>query len=286
MTKLFKRITSLAMAAVMAASATAVTSVTASAKETVKSYNFTVWANGKNIKSKTDGTTFYKTAEKEVTGTYSGGKWTVMVTDSTITDVADFLALFNSSEVDKETVYSSKLNEKGKKMQRSAKEYATAKIKEGKITVTAGKKAGEFNVWLYEVKAKNIVNDSDSDIVPAVYSGVTKMAASSINLTATSDNSLKKVSDKPTLEVTAGETIKFYICDKKADVTEASFKVLIDGKEATEAQYKNGLISVDTTTKGKVKITVTCVESSKKANFTVKVNAKTETSESSSSKKD
>lgn len=284
MTKLFKRITSLAMATVMAASATAVTSVTASAKNDVKEYDFTVWANGKNIKSKTDGTTFYKTAEKEVTGMYSGGKWTVMVTDSTIEDVSDFLALFNSSEVDKKTVYSSKLNDKGKTMQKSAKELATAKLKEGKITVTAGKKAGAFNVWLYEVKAKNIVNDSDNDVVPTVYSGVTKMAASSINLTATADNSLKKVTEKPTLEVTAGDTIKFYICDKKADVTDASFKVLIDGKEATEDQYKNGLISVETTAAGKVKITVTCVESSKKANFTVKVKAKAETTTTTKSK--
>lgn len=314
MTKLFKRITAAAMAVVMAASATVVASADGDEVQTTKYVyknasnfddgSFIVWANGKDIKakkSKSEQDEYFKTDVENVVENYSGGKWTVMVTpykdESTNTayDVENFLKLFTSSTTgegeNKVTVYSSKLTSEGKAVQKAGKQLATAKIKEGKITVTAGKTAGKFQVWIYEVKAKQIVysNVSDGQVDPFCIGGETKMAATAIALTTTNpvaDGVAKKITKSKLADIKVGEERTYYIADTKNDtVTDLVYNVTVDGKEVKLGADNS--FTVKPTATGKLKITVTCEESGKKASFSAKVvaAAKTDTTNTDTAKK-
>lgn len=295
MTKLFKRITSLAMAAVMAASA----AITANAADAYENANnttdtaFTVWANGKDVKAKkaTDQKDhYYKTDFIDYEGAYTGGKWTVVVTTTETTDV---LKLFNTTkDSGGNDVYSSKMTDAGKTEVKEAKEIASAKIKEGRITVTAGKKAGEFKVWLYEVKAKKIVNTTT--VKPVSFSGETFVAANSLSLSASKvaedgDTGLLKAAAKSKLaDIKSGEKVTYYIADAKNNITPScayTATVTINGTKQ-EVTVSDNEISFTPSAEGKAKITVTCEESGKKGTFSVKVVKPDEKTASSSSEKD
>ncbi len=117
----------------------------------------TVWVNGKDVKARkgsTDPSYFYKTETYQATGMYAGGKWAVQVTPAQI----------DGKDVDLAT-FLSKFDEKGKfdkDLAKAAKDLASAKIKDGKVTVTAGKKAGEIRVWVYEINSKKVAVDATS----------------------------------------------------------------------------------------------------------------------------
>ncbi len=301
MTKLFKRITAFAMATVMASSAAVVASAdegkqneskyTYKNAAVVDDESFVVWANGKDIKAKkslSGEDAYFKTDVENVTGQYSGGKWTVMVTPfysdkegKTEYTVEAFLKLFTTStegeDKEKVTVYTSKLTNDGKTVQKAGKALATAKIKEGKVTVTAGKEAGKFKVWIYEVKAKKVVNAGD--IKPVDIDGETKYAPTAIVLTTknpVTETKVAKTAKEKLEEIEAGKKQTYYIADSKADTTtEPVYKVTVDGKEA---KVTNNAFDVTPSAAGKVKIVVTCEESGKKASFTVKVKAAEATS--------
>lgn len=107
-----------------------------------------VWVNGKDVKdnkkTEADETKLYKTYKYEVTGMYSGGKWMVCVTDPAKTaDEAALIADLNTNK-----------GKLGKEAAAAGKLLATAKIKDGVVTVTAGKAKTDAvaNVWVYEVK--------------------------------------------------------------------------------------------------------------------------------------
>lgn len=134
--------------------------------------DFSVWANGRDIKDdkKTpyiDETARYKTGELQHIAMSTGGKWNVVVTDSTVASVSQFLNLFDA---------------KGKFSDPSAKEtkqIASAKIKDGTITVTGGKKAGRVNVWVYEINQKQVIYLPQYGVAPRMYSAEVKMSAGS-----------------------------------------------------------------------------------------------------------
>lgn len=275
MTKLFKRIAATAMAATMAASAVSFTTVSASA---ANDPDFTVWANGKDIKAnakKNIEASYNKTASVEHEGMFSGGKWNVMVTDSTIASADDLVACFDAK---------GKLTDKAKTMQKDMKKIATAKIKEGKITVTAGKEAGEFTVWVYEVKNKAVVNTKT--VTPKKYSGITKMAPGSLNVSEESDDMDKMVADKYTVkEITEEDSVIVYVCDKKAAI-DADATITATATGATVEAVKNNphafKITADAASKSKTaKVTITCAESGKTLKLSYKIKAKATTEDKS-----
>lgn len=125
----------------------ATTSVTAFAEEKVEptgNYDKVVWIGAKDVKAK-KGTGDYDTLMKSESfahvANYSGGKIGVaVVKKATASDEAAFVKLFD---------------EKGKLDSAKAKEgkdLASAKYKDGVVTVTAGKNPGEVDVWVYETK--------------------------------------------------------------------------------------------------------------------------------------
>ncbi len=273
MTKLLKRIVALGMAATVTATAVTATSFTATASETKASYDFTVWANGKDVKAnakKKVEEDLNKTATLQHKGMFTGGKWSVMVTDTTVEDADAFVKLFDEK---------AKLNETGKAMQKKMKSIASAKIKEGKITATAGKSAGEFLVWVYEVNSKKIVNDKEGGVQPKSYKGITKMAPSSLVVTTNADLMDKKVDKKAKFSdksIYVGETT-FYVGDSKADFdSEAEIKVegkCDEGITVAPVASKHAF-KVTATKAGKAKITVTCTESGKKVSLSLTVKEK------------
>lgn len=268
MTKLFKRIAATAMAATMAASAVSFTTVSASAASSDPA--FTVWANGKDVKANTKKNIeekLNKTASVQHEGMFSGGKWNVMVTDTTIAKADDLVACFDAK---------GKLTETAKTMQRNMKNIATAKIKNGKITVTAGKEAGEFTVWVYEVKNKAVVNTKT--VTPQSYYGITKMAPGSLNVSEKSDDMDKKIDAKYTVkEITEGESVTVYVCDKKAAIdADATITATATGAtvEAVERNPHAFKITADAASNKTAKVTITCAESGKTLKLSYKIKAK------------
>ncbi len=132
----------------------ATTSVTAFAEETkteaATNYDGIVWIGAKDVKAKKgtgDFDTLMKTEQVGYVGSYAGGKWQVAVVKKDAANNANaFVEL---------------LDEKGKLAKATAdegKKIASAKMKEGIITVTAGKEGGEVDVWVYEIRNKKVVN--------------------------------------------------------------------------------------------------------------------------------
>lgn len=132
----------------------ATTSVTAFAEETkteaATNYDAVVWIGAKDVKAKKgtgDFDTLMKTEQVGYVGPYAGGKWQVaVVKKGAAGDANAFVEL---------------LDEKGKLAKATAdegKKIASAKMKEGIITVTAGREGGEVDVWVYEIRNKAVVN--------------------------------------------------------------------------------------------------------------------------------
>lgn len=143
MSKLFKK--SVALFATAAILATTSVTAFAEAKAPAGNTDTIVWVGAKDVKAKKGTDEFDTLMKTEVfthVGNYSGGKIGVAVlkkgTDATT--VADFVKLFD---------------DKGKFSAEKAKEgknYASAKYKEGQITVSAGKTPGDVEIWVYETK--------------------------------------------------------------------------------------------------------------------------------------
>lgn len=141
-TLLKKSVAVFAAAAILAS-----TSVTAFAEEKVEptgNYDKVVWIGAKDVKAKKD-TDDYDTLMKSESfyhvASYSGGKIGVaVVKKATASDEAAFVKLFDEGG----KLDSTKAKE--------GKELASAKYKDGVVTVTAGKIPGEVDVWVYETK--------------------------------------------------------------------------------------------------------------------------------------
>ncbi len=229
-----------------------------------------VWVNGKDVKAKkgtTDPSYFYKTETYQQTGQYAGGKWAVQAVPKTygtdkldMTKVENFLTLFDEK---------GKFNKDAAK---AAKDLASAKIKDGQVTVTAGKKDGEVVVWVYEINSKKVACDpakfsTPAEKVPDTMKGVVdienvapmsktftvKMASSSPAFmsktdyedaknftegtkTPTKDGAKKAVSKTTLLYKDAAEkqdAVEYYIVDKKATIdAEAHWDIDNTGKNA------------------------------------------------------
>ncbi|MGN0597273.1 MAG: hypothetical protein ACI4J1_08105 [Ruminiclostridium sp.] len=270
----FKKIVAGILTAVMAVTSVSAVTLTASAEETPAKV---VWVNGKDIKTTTknsDGTkttevTHYKTTEFEYQGKYSGGKWTVLVTPTTVATVDDFVKLFDEK---------GKIKKDAAADLKDAKTIATAKIKEGTITVTAGKKGGDVNVWLYEYKNKKVVNADG--IEPQVWKVTAKVAATGIEVKDAKSAAVKaatiEVGEKA--EFTVAGTVKSGTVDaaatytaelKKADQS-ANLKVEYDKGKLTLTGVKAGDKDKDV----KVAVVIKNVESGKSVTFNVTVKAK------------
>lgn|GEM_PF-3278657 len=265
MNKLTKRIAALAMAATMAVTAAAV--ITSAEDPAETKYDFTVWANGKDIKAnekKGIEEQLYKTASLDYSGLYSGGKWTVMTTTTAVDDVDAFMALFDEK---------GKLTAEAKADQKEAKNIASAKLKEGTITVTAGKSAGTFNVWLYEVKSKAIVN-TDA-IKPVKFTGITKAAANTIAVVSEADMAGTVVADKAAiikkLDLAVGKAQTVYIADAKAEVDADAVYTVSSDNDAVTAEINGRAITITASEAVKsAKVTITNAESGKSLKLTVK----------------
>lgn len=284
MKKTFKKVLAIFLAAITLITASAITTI--SFAEEATPCDFNVWVNGKDTKANTAKNivaSYYKTATKQHTGYYMGGKWTVLVTPSDVDTVSEFIALFDA---DKKTA----LTDTGKTAAANAKKIATAKIKDGLITVTAGKEAGLANVWVYEVNNKTIVNDTSvegKEIEPKCYTICTKTAASSIVLTTTAANlgTGKILVDKARSESKIICTLNngaesqtatvVYIGDKKIDATASTYTVANSDATIATAVYsaEAGTITVTPVKDGKTTVTVTNTQSGKTAKLAVTVAA-------------
>lgn len=244
--------------------------------------DFSVWANGRDIKDdkKTpyiDETASYKTGELQHIAMSTGGKWSVVVTDSSVSTVSQFLNMFD---------------DKGKFTDPNAKEtkqIASAKIKDGTITVTGGKKAGRVNVWVYETNQKQIIYLPQYSVAPKMYAAEVKMSASSPVLAEEGsftyrvlDKGAKAVS-KLTLAYGPGasqDSVKLELGDKK-DTPDMTTSYTVDYKNAdktTDASVVRVRISADNSTVtvtptgvGKSTVSIINMQSGKAAKLSVEV---------------
>ncbi len=237
-----------------------------------------VWANGKDVKDdkKTadiDETAFYKTYSYQQVGNFSGGKWAVAVTLTDIDTTDKFAALFDDK---------GKLTPDGKTAAGKAKKLASAKIKDGKVTVTAGKEAGTVNVWVYELKNKKVVVDKSLNIAPMKKTVGVYMASASPVLAQPEDltdgvlATGKKAVTKLTLLYKNGsssqEGVTLAIGDKKTKFDDAAtFTTEIKEGENSAVKVSQGTneITVSPVKAGKSTVTLTNVQSGKKTKLTV-----------------
>lgn len=209
-----------------------------------------VWVNGKDVKDdkKTKDVNeekLYKTYKFDQTMVSAGGKWAVAVTPDTVNTVDAFLKEFDS---------------KGKLKNASEyKKYASAKIKEGTVTVTAGKEAKSINVWVYEVKSKVIVasqaakvfdadnpylnafkdEDGKAVVVEPKSKKVDVKVAPTMAITTTetkiTDGVVKAFTPaKLAKSYEPGDTVTVYFGDKKNDTSADATFVLWDSKNKKE----------------------------------------------------
>ena len=257
---------------------------TSSSNGPVFSYasDFSVWANGRDIKDdkKTpyvDETARYKTGEIQHIAMSTGGKWNVVVTDSSVSTVSQFLNMFDDK---------AKFTDPNAK---ETKQIASAKIKDGTITVTGGKKAGRVNVWVYEINQKQIIYLPQYSVAPRMYAAEVKMSAGSPVLAEEGsftyrvlDKGAKAVS-KLTLAYGSGASqnaVKLELGDKK-DTPDMTTSYTVDYKNAdktTDASVVRVRISADNSTVtvtptgvGKSTVSIINTQSGKAAKLSVEV---------------
>lgn len=245
---------------------------------------FSVWANGRDIKDdkKTpdiDETVRYKTGELQHIAMSTGGKWNVAVTDSTVATASDFMRL---------------VDDKGKFTDPNAKEtkqIASAKIKDGTITLTAGKKEGRVNVWVYEINQKQVIYLPQKSVVPKMYAAEVKMSAGSPVLAEVGDITMRKLNtgakavSKLTMSYNdrsrAGqESKRLALGDKKdtPDITSSYTVTYKNGDKTETPTVVSARISADNTTVtitptgvGKTTLSIVNTQSGKAAKLTVEV---------------
>ncbi len=244
--------------------------------------DFSVWANGRDIKDdkKTpyvDETARYKTGELQHIAMSTGGKWNVVVTDSSVSTVSQFLNMFDDK---------AKFTDPNAK---ETKQIASAKIKDGTITVTGGKKAGRVNVWVYEINQKQIIYLPQYSVAPRMYAAEVKMSASSPVLAEEGSftyrvlNKGAKTVSKLTLAYGSGasqNSVKLELGDKK-DTPDMATSYTVDYKNAdktTDASVVRVRISADNSTVtvtpigvGKSTVSIINTQSGKAAKLSVEV---------------
>lgn len=246
--------------------------------------DFSVWANGRDIKDDTktpyiDETANYKTGELQHIAMFTGGKWNAVITDSSVATVSQFLNLFD---------------DKGKFTDPNAKEnkqIASVKIKDGTVTVTGGKKAGRVNVWVYEINQKQVIYLPQYSVAPRMYAAEVKMSAGSPVLAEEGSftyrvlNKGAKAVSKLTLAYNgssraAQESVKLELGDKK-EAPDITTTYTVDYKNAdktTDASVVRVGISADNSTVtvtpvgvGKSTVSIINTQSGKAAKLSVEV---------------
>lgn len=244
--------------------------------------DFSVWANGRDIKDdkKTpyvDETARYKTGELQHIAMSTGGKWNVVVTDSSVSTVSQFLNMFDDK---------AKFTDPNAK---ETKQIASAKIKDGTITVTGGKKAGRVNVWVYEINQKQIIYLPQYSVAPRMYAAEVKMSAGSPVLAEEGSftyrvlNKGAKAVSKLTLAYGSGASqnaVKLELGDKK-ETPDMTTSYTVDYKNAdktTDASVVRVRISADNSTVtvtptgvGKSTVSIINTQSGKAAKLSVEV---------------
>ncbi|MCM1335457.1 MAG: hypothetical protein NC084_05580 [Bacteroides sp.] len=247
---------------------------------------FSVWANGRDIKddkktTDVDETAKYKTGEIQHIAMSTGGKWNVAVTDTSISTASQFMGLVDA---------------KGKFTDPNAKEVkqiASAKIKDGTITLTAGKQAGSVNVWVYEINQKQVIYLPERNVVPKCYSAEVKLAPSSPTLAEVGDVTMRKLNTgakavtKLTMAYNDGsratqESKQLALGDKKdsPDIT-SGYTVTYKNGDKTETptvvqarvSADNATVTITPTGVGKTTLNIVNIQSGKAAKLTVEVKA-------------
>lgn len=238
-----------------------------------ENFDSTVWVNGKDTKASKDGKTpasLYKTEQYDQVMMSAGGKWQVAVTGTDIDSPEKFAALVVDGKFDKTTAT-------------KTKELATAKIKDGTVTVTAGKKAGEVKVWVYEIKNKNIVASEvegnaffgklDDSVMPVDRDFEVKIAPKMVTTTKATtvkEGTIEAISsvEKLAKDYDAGSEVVVYFGDKNAAASLDATYVLWDGKNnkalepndegkyVKEGEYTAELVQATETAGPAVKITI------------------------------
>lgn len=282
MSKLMKKSIAVFAAAAILAS-TSVTAFAATTEPEVPAENTdkVVWINGKDVKGSKDGSTpahLFKTESFAHRGMFTGGKWAVAVTSADVKDADAFAALFGEG---------TKMDATAAK---AAKELASAKIKDGVVTVTAGKKSGDIKVWVYEINNKKLVNEDDRNgIKPTEYTFTVKNASSALNFTTKvddiKDGVLAKGEKAQKLGFKDGEknqdAVTYYFGDK-ALANDGTLEIDEEGKNAydkavVEAELskdnKSGIWSLELTPlkAGKTNVVVKVKESGKAVKIAVEV---------------
>lgn len=256
-----------------------------------------VWVGGKDVRNKTDATksVYYKTESYQHYGLYAGGKWTPVVTTTTV-DKAAFIGLFTNG----------KFNTKDTAID-GAKNIAKAKIKDGLVTVTAGKTAGKVRVWIAEVNNKRLVTSTASTadnvnafaeykIDPQYVDFEVKQGSSAIALTSTEIKAENGVFAKVTdvvkkCELEKGKSETFYIADSKVAISaDNTFTISQTDKDKTYVTYdydettQKLIVTAKDNKDGKkvsAKVTIINDQTGKKMSFSVTVKASTESSSTS-----
>lgn len=238
--------------------------------------SLSVWSGGKDVKDnkKTDAdeTAYYKTTVYEHTAMCSGGKWSAVVTGTDIDSAEKLLALYDEN---------SKLTADGKKVIADAKKIASAKIKDGTVTVTAGKNAGTVNVWIVEMRNKRIVSDASIGVEPQMRQVSVLTAASSAVLAESGSvegGVLKagaKTVSKITLSHKAGEEQEWttlVLAGKKTSFDALnSFTLECSTPDVVAASLSGSQLLLFPVKSGKATVTVTNVQSGKKTKLSVTV---------------
>ena len=282
MSKLMKKsIAVFASAAILASTSVTAFAATSEPEVPVENTDKIVWINGKDVKGSKDGSTpstLFKTESFSHRGMFTGGKWAVAVTSADVKDADAFAALFGDG---------TKMDATAAK---AAKELASAKIKDGVVTVTAGKKSGEIKVWVYEINNKNLVNEEDRNgIKPTEYTFTVKNASSALNYTTNADDVKEGILDKTEklgkLGFKDGEknqdAVTLYFGDKKL-ANDGTLVIDEEGKNAydktiVEAELskdnKTGVWSLELTPlkAGKTNVVVKVKESGKTVKITAEV---------------
>lgn len=238
--------------------------------------SLSVWSGGKDVKDNkktdVDETAYYKTTVFEHTAMCSGGKWSAVVTGTGVDSAEKLLALYDEN---------GKLTADGKKAVADAKKIASAKVKDGTVTVTAGKNAGKVNVWIVETKNKRIVSDASIGVEPQMRQISVLTAASSAVFAESGDvegGALKagsKTVSKITLSHKAGAaqegTTLVLVGKKTAFDALNGFTLECSAPDVVTTSLSGSQLLLVPVKSGKATVTVTNLQSGKKTKLSVTV---------------
>ncbi len=158
--KLWKRLIAGLLAAATITAAGTAASADSSAERDYTKYSglyplngWEAYVNGKDFKnSEGNYDSYYKSVVLQYAGRTLGTQLKVAVLPDNYVSVSDFAALFRDGKIDA-------------KATQKVKDIASARIDaNGRITVSAKKKVGRVNVWVYEVVDKKLVWSGDNGL--------------------------------------------------------------------------------------------------------------------------